>query len=245
MKDQDQAPLGQNVFHYSRPEYEQALGDQLRRKIQDAPPGAVIELKPLVHRISEPLMIERPLMLTGTPEKTVVVSSAFQQAMICQLKADERLVLRGLALIRLGGLFNGMVEVSGGEVDITHCRFFDLPQPNVDRFHGCALRLSGALTGTVADCVVTEAAYNAIEVRGSAQPRLWRNLLYKNAGSGLVYYNEAGGSAVENNCSKNGGHGILLCNRAHPTLENNICEQNKKDGIAYQCDGSAGSDFAF
>lgn len=62
-------------------------------------------------------------------------------------------------------------------------------------------------------------------------PHLEQNLCRDNRNNGILFVEEACGSATTNTCQGN-PDGICVAGAAHPLLENNICEENN-NGISY------------
>ena len=74
-------------------------------------------------------------------------------------------------------------------------------------------------------------ASGGIIVRGTTKPILDGNTCTDNPSIGIIYREEAGGQAINNDLSRNGVEGIFLEGNAAPSIEGNICSQNGVAGI--------------
>jgi parallel beta-helix repeat protein len=118
------------------------------------------------------------------------------------------------------------VSVTGGEANFRRCRF-----TGAVGTEGVGLVFAGNATGVVQECEGVD-NYHGIAVAGGARPRLENNV-YRHNGSGIVYWGDAGGMAIRNDCSENDFVGIGIMRNAQPTLERNVCADNGLAGIWY------------
>jgi parallel beta-helix repeat protein len=76
-----------------------------------------------------------------------------------------------------------------------------------------------------------EDSSGGIIVRGTTKPILDGNTCTDNPAIGIVFREEAGGKAINNDFSRNGLEGIFLEGKAAPEIQSNICSQNGLAGI--------------
>jgi len=113
-----------------------------------------------------------------------------------------------------------VVWVEGGEIAFRRCRF-------TGGYDG--LYLTGNTTGIVQDCEVVGNALNGISMGHYARPTLEGNRCVGNGHDGIIYVENAGGVARNNECSRN-EKGILVWD-ADPYLVDNNCYDNSVQDI--------------
>jgi parallel beta-helix repeat protein len=208
------------------------LGEALQR----AAPGAVIRLVAGEHRLVAPLTLNQPVTLEGAGrDLTRVVSANDEYVLRCA--GPGGVVLRDLTVAHEDSQSADVVEVTGGSLECTDCRFTGaVTDPQFHR--GVGLWLHGASAGYVRRCEMTANGRHGILVSDQAQFTLEANICRQNTWSGISYSGTAGGTAQKNVCNENQACGIDVTGEAQPTLEANTCGQNTSCGISYR--GSAG-----
>ncbi len=202
----------------------------LAEAIQDVPDGAVIHLDEGIFFVEEPLDIDKPVRLVGVGiEETAIVGEVGDY--VVRFIGDGPFTAESVTFLRKGQVVGDVVIVEGGEVAFFGCQFAGGVDEG-DRGMGIGLRLEGDTTGIVKDSRVTANASIGIAVRDQAQPRLESNSVVDNWGMGIGYFDEAGGTAAQNECTGN-VTGFYLDQSAEPTLLENVCARNDWDGIAY------------
>ena len=197
------------------------------------PPGGTIHLAPGVYRLRETLVIDKPLTLVGEDRDMTVVAYEGDGDVVRYTGAGV-FKARHITFRHLGGTWGNVMVVDDGLVDLEQCRFTGGVWSEEQKRGGTGILFwKMAVGGKVVHCLCDHNGLHGIEVYGQATPSLVGNRCEKNAQSGIVYWEESGGEARENECRENGLHGISVRGHAAPTLVGNRCEKNAQDGIVY------------
>lgn len=215
----------------------------LEEAVQKASPGATLYLRPGRYRLTNPLLIDRPLTLTGEgPDQTHV--SGDGEGYVMKFAGGGLCGLSRLTVRHEGARWADCVLVSRGEVLFSHCQFAGAKRDLVGNRGGEGVLLYGAVKGLVEECEASDNEFVGLSVRDqahptiqgntctrnkevgiivadNAQPTLEGNTCQENKAAGIVYSNNAAGTARNNNCTGNGMVGIVVAYDAHPTLEGN------------------------
>ncbi|MBP1466216.1 right-handed parallel beta-helix repeat-containing protein, partial [Candidatus Chloroploca sp. M-50] len=212
---------------------EDEAGVRLVEAVAAAPAGGVLHVAAGTYRLAQPLVVHKPLTLTGEgQDQTRLLCAA--EAYVAHLTGDGPFVVADLSFVHVGTAWASVVQVSGGVIDIQRCCFTGGVFDATSHRGGSGLALGGQTGGLVRQCEVRGNATYGIYVGDQAQPTLEANTCQQNQQSGIGYGGSAGGTARQNTCTGNTKHGISVTEQAQPTLEANTCQQNQESGIAYR-----------
>ena len=202
----------------------------LEAAVDAVPAGSTIVLDPGTYRLVEPLDIGKKLRLVGAGmDQTEIVSQV--EDYVVRLSGDGPFTVEDVTFRHQGTAAADVVVVRGGRVTFARCRFTGAVHPE-EQSNRAGLRLQGATSGFVRDCVAVENYSTGILLEGRARATLEGNVCRDNEKVGIGYFDNAGGMARRNRCSGN-SFGISVAEQAQPTLEGNICTVNEKAGIGY------------
>jgi len=203
----------------------------LEEAVGSAPEGVPIELGAGTFHLEEPLDIRRPITLVGAGmDETEIVSEA--EEYVVRFVGDGPFVVEGITFRHEGRDVADVAAARGGEVAFTRCRFPGGIYDKDEDVGGFGLRLEGGTTGIVQDCEIVENVAGIV-VADRSELTLEGNTVTDNEGSGIVFWDNAGGVARGNECSWN-TVGIVVGWAAQPLLEGNICTDNTYYGILYR-----------
>jgi parallel beta-helix repeat protein len=193
--------------------------------------GATITLGPGTYRLDRALTVAGSLHLVGAGRDQTEIISA-EPDWVLRFQGDGPFTAEGITFRHEGDTPADVVAVASGQVDFQNCRFTG-GVFSAETGIGSGLFLEDSVTGQVYTCETGGNGLHGILVRGDAQPTLEGNTCRDNGDSGIVYFDQAGGVARDNDCSANAMHGIYLGDEAAPTLAGNTLRDNGDSGIAY------------
>ncbi|HBC91825.1 MAG TPA: hypothetical protein DCZ10_02695 [Pelotomaculum sp.] len=203
-------------------------GNTLIKALQDAQPGITLRIGAGVYNLSEPLLIQKSLVLEGQgKEQTRIVSAC----------ADSVLKLEGYCNWRISGIafehhgIDGadVVVVKDGHLVMNYCL---CKGGSADyRIGGNGLAFLDGAKGEISRCGFRDNAFGIL-ISGQSNPILVDNLCQDNKISGIIYSDISRGVARNNVCIGNKIDGICVVNQGQPMLEGNHCRGNQY-GIAY------------
>ena len=227
-------------------------GARLAAAIATAPAGASLHLVAGIYRLAQPLLVDKPITLTGEGmDRTRLLCAA--EEYVVRFVGDGPFVMADLGCEHVGGpwinegndfvlgdvafewvgmAWANTVEVLNSELDFRRCRFTGAKCRIGGQQGGSGLHLLGQTRGVVAQCDLSRNA-TGVRVGDQAMPTLEANTCQKNWWHGIAYEGSAGGIACQNHCVNN-DDGISLCEQAAPTLRENVCQQNGGTGIIYR-----------
>ena len=210
----------------------------LAAAIAGVPVGSTIVLEGATYRLSEPVTIDKALTLVGASmSQTEIVADSPDY--VVRIDDHEGIVsVEGITFRHEGDAISDAVQVLGGEVSFTSCRFTGAIRGEEGEGRG-GLRLAGDTTGSVTDCVASGNDLDGIRLEDQANVTLEGNTCADNVQAGIHCRDDSTGIARNNECVRNGNSGILVVESARPTLENNSATDNEYYGIAYH-DSAAG-----
>jgi len=202
----------------------------LEAAVDAVPAGSTIVLDPGIYQLVEPLDIGKKLRLVGAGmDQTEIVSQV--EGYVMRFSGDGPFTVKDITFRHQGTAAADVVVVRGGFVTFDRCRFTGAVHLE-EQSHRAGLRLQGATSGFVRDCVAVENDNTGILVEDRARARLEGNVCTDNEKVGIGYFDNASGTAHQNRCSGN-LLGIFVAGQAQPTLEGNVCTDNEKVGIGY------------
>jgi len=204
----------------------------LEEAIARCPGGGVIGLPAGVYRLKKPVEITKPVELVGDGmETTRVVCDG--EGYVIKVTAP-RFTARGISFEHLGSNWADVVVIDSPSVLIEACRFrggvCDEQNKQNDR-SGTGLWIYGATMGVIKNCLAVQNACGMV-LTDLVEILLEGNTCEGNKYVGIVYIENAGGTARNNVCRSN-GIGVLTAGHAAPTLDGNTCEGNSGGGIGY------------
>jgi parallel beta-helix repeat protein len=204
----------------------------LAAAVDAVPAGSTIVLDAGTYRLAQALEIDKSLRLSGAGvDQTLVVGEG--AGCVVLFKGPGSFAVEDVTFRYEATGWGSVVVVDDGDLEFKRCRFTGGVRSGEEQGGGTGLWLSGATTGRVEDCVMEGNQLHGIEVSDQSEPTLEGNICSGNEQNGIVYFEEAGGLASENECTGNGLHGIAVHAQAQPTLEQNVCSENEEAGIAF------------
>jgi len=204
----------------------------LEAAVEEVPEGSTIILEAGTFLLTEPLSVTKALTLVGAGmDQTELVSGA--EGHVVHFSGDGPFTAQGITFRHQGDKMARTVDVKGGEIDFSYCRFTGAVWDEDEEFGGIGLMMRENTTGLVRECRMEENALHGVAVQEQAEIALERNICRDNIQAGIRFSGTSGGTARQNECTGNGLSGIIVKDQAHPTLEGNICTGNEGNGIAY------------
>ena len=184
------------------------------------------------HRLEEPLVVDKPVVLVGEGmHRTQLIGAG--DGHVVWFCAEGTSSASDLAFVYEGKSAGDCVKADRGKLWLDSCRFVGAACDSSLRDGGCGLRLFGTVRGCAHACEMEGHDRNGISVEGHAQIDLEHNTCQRNTRSGIAFRGSARGTARANTCAENVKYGIYVGQEAQPTLENNTCQRNKSCGIAF------------
>jgi parallel beta-helix repeat protein len=206
-------------------------GYGLAQAVASAPVGATLHLQEGVHKLVQPLIIEKSLTLHGSGmDATRIVCAA--AGCVIKFQGMGRYGLQDLSIDPHGSEVANVIEVADGEVAFYGCRFTGGVWGRAQLRGGNGIWLGGHTRGHITACWCIKNGMHGISVNDDAQTVLEGNTCCENSYSGITYAGNAAGHALNNTCNGN-YDGISVNNQAQPVLEGNTCCENAYDGICY------------
>ncbi|MGD1991923.1 MAG: right-handed parallel beta-helix repeat-containing protein [Anaerolineae bacterium] len=209
----------------------------LAAAIAGVPAGSIIVLEGATYRLQEPLVIDKALTLVGASMSQTEIVADGQNFVVRIDDHDGVFSAEGITFRHEGDAVADAVEVLGGEVSFASCRFTGAVRGEEGKGRG-GLRLAGATTGSVTDCVASGNDLDGIRLEDQANLTLEGNTCADNVQAGIHFRDSTGGVARDNECVRNGNSGIIVVESARPTLEGNTATDNEYYGIVYRDNAS-------
>jgi serine/threonine-protein kinase len=205
----------------------------LAAAIVGVPAGSTITLESGTYRLAESLVIDKDLTLIGAAMSQTQIVGDGQNYVIRIDDHEGTISIEGITFRHEGDAIADVVQVLGGEVSFTRCRFSGAIRGEEGKGRG-GLRLAGDTTGSVTDCVASGNDLDGIRLEDQADVTLEGNTCADNVQGGIHFRDDATGVARDNECVRNGSSGIIVVENARPTLENNTATDNEYYGIVYR-----------
>jgi parallel beta-helix repeat protein len=193
----------------------------LEQALEIVEPGGTVELLPGVFNLSAPLKIEKSVNLVGQdPGRTIVRCRA--EGGVALFLGKHQWSVYGISFERFGTVQSNVVEVLGGEIDITNCSFSGARiQSGKVVVAGLAIRDA---FGSISRCNFHENLMG-ISLLEQANLSITNNRCWQNKWAGIFYSKDATGTCISNECWRN-RTGIAANGNSNPTVEGNICHDN-------------------
>lgn len=214
-------------------------GDELVAAVAAAGSGSTILLRPGTFRLTEPLVLLRPISLRGAGRgATRLVSTAPGAAVL--VLAPGRTALEDLTVRHEGTETASVVVVRAGAARLASVRITGGTAPaDTPGGFGLVLRSTPSTpTGAdrsatvVTDSLVAGNRAGGIAIAGSEAPTVHSTTVRDNGGCGVCYLQRAAGILVDSRLEAN-GVGVELAGRAGPTLRANTVAGSGEVGILY------------
>ena len=211
--------------------------------VQRAKQGGRVEIAAGRYVLHKPLILSNDVELIGAGrDKTFIVSTAEHFGI--GFESNGNFKAQSIAFEHTGELTANVVWVHNGTVNIDDCIFeggvtgkepieVRLITATHTTIRGSGLLLTGKATGVIRGSIFEKNNSHGVTIDNEAQPRLEQNILRNNEGNGILYADNAGGTAVANTIKRN-YVGIFVLGEAQPRLEQNTLGNNKETGIAYR-----------
>jgi len=224
----------------------QAKFPSLNALVHNTPEGGVLQLLSGEYRLTEFLVIDKPITIAGSwagGRTRIVAQKKEKHGQFNTKSTGERALIvfkgNGLFALRELEIFSeyeqgmDLVRVEGGRIEFEECsfRFAKMEKDGREARFGTGLRLTGNTGGTVNHCCFSQNATDGISLEDDVRVYLMHNKCWLNGGSGIVYRGKSSGGCRENDCSSNKGAGIELHDRSAPLLICNSCSDNGQ-GVA-------------
>ncbi|MEI6179204.1 MAG: hypothetical protein WCP31_00500, partial [Chloroflexales bacterium] len=150
---------------------EEESGARLTAALAGASAGATLHLSAGVYRLAQPLLIDKPLTLTGEGmDRTRLLCAA--EDCVARFTGDGSFIIADLSFEHTGSLGARVVKVNGGEVDIQRCRFTGGVWDEASQRGGSGLCIGGQTRGRVMQCEAAQNQLVGILVTDQAHPML-------------------------------------------------------------------------
>jgi parallel beta-helix repeat protein len=204
----------------------------LEKAVQHIAEGGTITLGAGTYRLSQPLEINKPISLIGAGmDQTIVVTTT--EYYVISFNGEGSFVLQGLTAQLVGGGKANVVQIKNGDINFSDCRFTG------DGNNGPGLLVLANAKGTVKNCESINNGMHGFSIQDQAHVILENNKCTNNEEGGIGFFNNAQGTARQNECTGN-KHGIYVADQARADLEENITSDNQEIGIFYS-DNTSGT----
>ena len=222
--------------------------------LAEAPPGAEIVLPAGTFTLGAPLVLDRPMTITGAGSDATRLECA-ADGWVVAVTANGAVTLRGLALAHVGDARSDVVQVDTGHLLLEACRLTGGRRVSADSDGGHGVVVRGRARLDSSECEIVGNDWHGIAflgdgggtvrgsrcqdnrhgiaVGGSSEAAVIGNTCHGNLLSGIAFFGRAGGTARENTCQGNGDNGIAVVDSAGPELVGNVCHANLGAGIDY------------
>lgn len=214
----------------------------LLAEIENAPPGAKIQLERGRYVLRDTIRLKKPLQFIGSGTGRTFFAAPDGKP-ILSYEAPGELVLEKITWEYTENAPGNLIEIHDGVFRIEDCQVQGAVQdPNKAEESGVpntgwGVWVGGAARGQLLRCQFRHNQGGGIRLAHKAVVQI-EDCLCENNGIGIAFTDSASGTAKNNICRQNKGSGILLANQANPILEENQCLENEKCGIAYFGDSS-------
>ena len=244
-------------------------------KITTAPPFATIRVARGIYEHNRPITLKYDLKFVGVGSSFSVFLSQSGES-IFYIENGATITMRNVGFNRTNAPSNApLIDVVNGTLDINNGEFRDTQPLQTNRQYA-ALRISDKSRGTIRNSrfnnhatgiIIEHSAAplieacefwgnaTAINVSGNARPRIRKNQIRRNIGTGIIVSDGAqpiitdnqitenrengivfrgerfSGTTSNNTISENRGIGIIISNNAQPTIEANTISLNNNGGI--------------
>ena len=179
-------------------------------------------------RIVEGLKIRKPMKIRGVG-KDVTRVFAVDTKFVLWLQGGDS-VISDMTIEREGESQGSAVVISGGQFDISKCRFGGgrrIPGGARGRTFGNGLEIVETSQGSVIDCESIGNEDAGIMVTGSSVVSIKRCLIEGNAETGLRITDKARATVLKNKIINNGTRGIWMAGSCQFSIEGNTCSDNQ------------------
>ena len=190
--------------------------------MEAAAPGSTITVQPGLYEESIPF--KSGVRLVGVDRDKVIVRSPDSALVAAECDSGEILSMTFEGLPRedkhfVVFLYHSKLKISGCLV-----RSEDGQRPGI----GCRK----GDTSTIKGCTIDLCSFGIYASDAETAPTMIDNNCTRNTGSGIGFFEGAGGIARNNNCKNNKLNGISVTGeKTNPRLEENICVENQEAGI--------------
>ena len=215
--------------------------NDLATAITEAELGAVLILAPGIYNLSESLIIDSSLALSGAGSgKTEIVSGA-SEYLLKVVGSDTDVELVGLSLSHTGQEWADVLVLSEGKSTISDVKFAgalaNTAEPTADprapNRGGRGLVIAGTATSRLNGIVASDNELFGISVEDQAQVTLSESALRRNGSAGMIFIGDAGGEVSNNVVQDHPSHGMIIGGNSAPDLNGNTFRGNGRLGILY------------
>lgn len=203
----------------------------LQAAVNGVEEGGIISLAPGDYLLDRPLVINRSVQLEGSGMDVTRIL-CYAEENVATIEGDIQFSAADLTFQHKEKDWADVVVVMGGEVEFTNCRFTGGYRQPETSLGGSGLCLLGNSTARVRGCEVYSNGRHGIEVEVYARATIEASHCSQNRLAGIIFSENASGSARGNRCMQN-FTGILLSGNVCPTLEENYCANSRSSGITF------------
>lgn len=205
-------------------EFEVNTADELVAAVSQAGSDSVIRLAAGSYDLAAPLIVHRPLTLTGAgPDGTTITSSAASATLLSVIDGDIQ--LRDLAVEHSGGLGAHVLMVTQGGYDLQRVRISGARVADGTGGFGIVLRPTRATLDSrptsqrLTEVTLVDNSAGGLVVAGQQAPTIQTLSVTGTDGCGLCYVEDAAGKASDVTIS-NAAIGVRVDQQAAPALTN-------------------------
>ena len=205
-------------------EFEVNTADELVAAVSQAGSDSVIRLAAGSYDLAAPLIVHRPLTLTGAgPDGTTITSSAASATLLSVIDGDIQ--LRDLAVEHSGGLGAHVLMVTQGGYDLQRVRISGARVADGTGGFGIVLRPTRATLDSrptsqrLTEVTLVDNSAGSLVVAGQQAPTIQTLSVTGTDGCGLCYVEDAAGKASDVTIS-NAAIGVRVDQQAAPALTN-------------------------
>lgn len=223
----------------------------LEAAIAAAPDGSILSLRPGVHTLTAPLVLQRPLTLLGPGAEHCTIACA-GEVYVVQV-AEGRLAASGITFEHTGQHFASVIEVAGGEIELYRCtcrggifdeEFFETlkgdGEPRIRhvqrRFTVHMARFGGNLVSRAMFIPDVLHAGSGLWLHGQARAKVTECHFTGNECDGVGAEGSVQVELVRNQLDGNRIAGITLCENTRGRVTGNDVHHNGEHGIAVRSD---------
>ena len=202
----------------------------LEDAVNDAPPGSTLRLDPGTHRVHAPLRPNKPLVLIGHDEGSVIRTENGRSAVTID---SVSFAARGISFEHIGERPGNGVVVRNSRVEFDSCRFYAQERGESSR-HGVGLFVCGESFVKAVECESSENPFHGVVVADRSELDLQGSEFSRNYGHGLVALGHARVHARGSVFGDNQGCGVHATEAAQADLVENSCDGNHRHGIGFR-----------
>ncbi len=213
----------------------------LAAAVEAAAAGDTIALAAGQYPLTAPLLITKPLQISGEAADTTVIQTALAKDEMIKVDKVERFHIEKVALEYAGPPqpegrtdFPSLLSVFGGHAEVTECMF--------RRSSGFGIIVKQGANATVSHCRAEDNVMAGIYVKeADTSAMVVDNTATRNGTEGIMVFDGATATIERNRCTENGNNGIIVTRSSsvESAVQDNICDKNGRNGIRIGVESTA------